>query len=179
MSEEKKMENGKIDVMGINIDISQVLGAKIVDQYIAQLSEEDMQKIMTYISSDLFEETSIYNYDIGKMVNTLKVKTQTKNRWGDTVTDECAIGNLIKNYFNNRINEELKKKVEDIISSTDYQKKIDEIANELVEYSINGYKEDLKNMLRQKLVDNVLSPEPVYGMPLSALINRIIDDRFN
>ena len=48
------MENGKIDVMGINIDISQVLGQKIVDQYIAQLTEEDMQAIMDFISQDFF-----------------------------------------------------------------------------------------------------------------------------
>ena len=45
--------------MGINIDISQVLGQKIVDQYIAQLSDEDMQTILSYISSDLFNETYV------------------------------------------------------------------------------------------------------------------------
>ena len=31
---EQKIENGKMDIMGINIDISQVLGQKIIDQYI-------------------------------------------------------------------------------------------------------------------------------------------------
>ena len=36
---EEKINNGKFDVMGINIDISQVLGTKIVDQYLANLSE--------------------------------------------------------------------------------------------------------------------------------------------
>ena len=32
---EQKIKNGKMDIMGINIDISQVLGQKIIDQYIA------------------------------------------------------------------------------------------------------------------------------------------------
>ena len=40
MSEELK--DGKMDLMGINIDISQVLGEKIVDQYLAQINETDM-----------------------------------------------------------------------------------------------------------------------------------------
>ena len=45
-----KVENGKVEVMGINIDISQVLGQKIVDQYIAQLRDEDVETLMKYIS---------------------------------------------------------------------------------------------------------------------------------
>ena len=57
------MENGKMDVMGINIDISQVLGEKIVDQYMAQLSEDKMRELMDYISSDLFTTTSYYDWD--------------------------------------------------------------------------------------------------------------------
>ena len=65
---EEKVNNGKFDVMGINIDISQVLGTKIVDQYLASLSEEKMQLIMDYIDNDLFAEKSVYNYDIGKTV---------------------------------------------------------------------------------------------------------------
>ena len=55
----ENIKDGKMDVMGINIDISQVLGQKIVDQYIAQLSDEDMQTILSYISSDLFNETYV------------------------------------------------------------------------------------------------------------------------
>jgi hypothetical protein len=173
------MENGKIDVMGINIDISQVLGQKIVDQYIAQLSEDEMQKLLSYISSDLFEETSIFNFEINQTVKTVKIKEREKDRWGDYKVKEIPIGELIKNHFNDRIKEELKKKVEDIIASTDYQKKIDEIANELVEYSINGYKEDLKNELRQRLVYNVLNPNIEFGgIGLSEYINTIIDSRF-
>ena len=35
---ETKVEKGKLDLMGMNIDISQILGEKIIDQYIAQLS---------------------------------------------------------------------------------------------------------------------------------------------
>lgn len=164
-----KVENGKVEVMGINIDISQVLGQKIVDQYIAQLRDEDIETLMKYIGEDLFTQT----YD-----NKLVIKRREKDSWGSYKTKEVPIGELIKNQFNERIKEELSKKVEEIIASTDYQKKIDEIANELVDYSINGYKEDMKNRIRERLVGNVLSESAQYGgVPLLAIINQEIDKR--
>lgn len=174
----ENIKDGKMDVMGINIDISQVLGQKLVDQYIAQMSDEDVQKILSYISKDLFEETSVFNRETGDMVKTLKVKEREKDRWGDYKGKEIPIGELIKEQFNNRIKEELKKKVEEIIASSDYQKKIDEIANELVDYSINGYKNDMKERIRERLVGNIMSESPSYcGVSLIGLINAEIDKR--
>lgn len=173
-----KIENGKVEVMGINIDISQVLGQKIVDQYMAQLSDENVQEILSYISSDLFYETSAFNYETGERVKTLKVKEREKDQWGNYKEREIPVGELIKNQFNERIKEELKKKVEEIIASSDYQDKINEIANELVDYSINGYKEDMKSRIRERLIGNVMDESAQYcGVPLLAIINQEIDKR--
>ena len=80
---EQKIENGKMDIMGINIDISQVLGQKIIDQYIAQLSDDNIKEIMKYISSDLFSEQSVYNRETNDYVDKLVVKKREKNQWGD------------------------------------------------------------------------------------------------
>jgi len=174
----ENIKDGKMDVMGINIDISQVLGQKIVDQYIAQLSEENMEEIMNYISSDLFSSTSVYDCEIGKSVKKLIIKEREKDQWGSYREKEIPIGELIKDHFNERIKGELKKKVENIIASTDYQKKIDEIANELVDYSINGYKEDMKDRIRERLIGNVMNESAQYcGVSLLALINQEIDKR--
>lgn len=178
------MENGKIDVMGINIDISQVLGQKIVDQYIAQLTEEDMQAIMDFISKDFFvkKSQSIFNYETGKYDTKIVtyVKERERDNWGNYKTRELTIGELIQNQFNNRIREELTKKVEEIIATTDYQEKIEQIANELVNYSINGYKEDMKNRIRERLVGNVMDGAPYYdGVDLKYLINSEIDKRLH
>ena len=98
---------------------------------------------MKYISSDLFSEQSVYNRETNDYVDKLVVKKREKNQWGDYKEKEIPIGELIKNQFNERIKDSLLKKVEEIIASTNYQNKINEIANELVDYSINGYKEDL------------------------------------
>lgn len=165
----ENIKDGKVEVMGINIDISQVLGQKIVDQYIAQLRDEDIETLMKYISEDLFTN----GWD-----DKLVIKRREKDQWGNYREKEIPIGELIKNQFNSRIKEELSKKVEDIIVSTDYQKKIEEIANELVDYSINGYKEDMKNRIRERLIGNVMDEVPHYcGVSLIGLINQVIDNR--
>ena len=178
------MENGKIDVMGINIDISQVLGQKIVDQYMAQLTEEDMQTVLDYISQDFFvkKKQNIFNYDTNqydyKMVTC--VKEREKDGWGNYKSQNLTIGELIKKQFNERIREELTKKVEEIIATTDYQEKIEQIANELVDYSINGYKEDMKDRIRERLVGNVMDGAPYYGgISLLSVINTEIDKRLH
>lgn len=176
----ENIRDGKMDIMGVNIDISQVLGDKIVDQYLAQLTEENMQEILSYISSDLFKEDSIYNFETGEKVKKLVIKTRTKNDWGSYNEKEIPIGELIKNYFNDRIKEELKKKVEEIIASTDYQEKIEEIANELIDYSINGYKEDMKNRIRERLVGNIMDEQPNYcGVSLLELIRTEISKQIH
>lgn len=178
------MENGKIDVMGINIDISQVLGQKIVDQYIAQLTEEDMQTVLDFISQDFFvkKKHDVFNYDTNqydtKMV--AYVKEREKDQWGRYKSNDLTIGELIKNQFNNRIKEELTKKVEEIIATSDYQEKIEKIANELVDYSVNGYKEDMKNRIRERLVGNVMDTTPYYGgIDLIYIINEEINKRIH
>lgn len=176
----EQINNGKMEVMGINIDISQVLGQKIVDQYIAQLTEENMKTIMDYVSADLFSEISIYNYETNETVKKLVVKERVKDNWGGYKDKEIPIGELIKKHFNNRIDEELKAKVEEIIATDDYKQKVEDIANELVDYSINGYKEDMKNRIRQRLVNNVLDEQPYYyGMSLIEIINNEINNRLN
>ena len=174
------MENGKIDVMGINIDISQVLGQKIVDQYMAQLTEQDMQTVLDYISQDfLVKKTNkVFNYDTqqydDKMI--VYVKEREKDYYGNYKTKE-TIGELVKKQFNERIKEELTKKVEEIIATSDYQEKIEQIANELVDYSVNGYKEDMKNRIRERLVGNLIDATPVYcGVNLRSLIQQEVNN---
>lgn len=178
------MENGKLDVMGINIDISQVLGQKIVDQYIAKLTDEDMQTIMDFISQDFFvkKEQHIFNYDTNQYDTKMiaYVKEREKNNWGSYKTNDLTIGELIKVQFNNRIKEELTKKIEEIVATDDYKEKIEEIANELVDYSVNGYKEDMKNRIRERLVGNVLDANPYYGgISLTSIINEEINKRIH
>ena len=184
MSENNVTENvikdGKMNLMGIDVSIADILGDKILDQYIAQLKEEDIDKIITHISSDLFKKEKYYDYEKKESVENLVLKVREKDNWGNYKDKNIPISELIKIYFNNRIAEELRKRVEEIISSTDYQNKINEIANELIEYSINGYKDDMKRRITERLVGNVLDAVPSYGsVSLIDIINSCIDERIN
>ena len=171
---------GKVNVMGIDINITQVLGEKIIDQYLAQLSEEDMQQIIDYISADLWSIQKRHDYNLQKDVQQKFIKEPEKDYWGHPKSGSYAIGSEIKKHFNQRIGEALKVKIAEIIESTDYQQKIEEIANELVEYSINGYKEDMKARVRERLVGNVMDGSPVYGgQSLAQIVNDIVSSRLN
>lgn len=179
---DKNIKNGKMEVMGINVEISQILGEKIIDQYMAQLTEEDMKVIMDYISQDFFikKEQKTFNYDTSeyntKMV--AYIKERGTDNWGYK-KGNATIGELIKQKFEERIKIELCQKVEEIVKSADYQEKIEEIAEELVDYSVNGYKEDMKERIRERLIGNVMDESPKYGgTSLLYIINQEIDKRF-
>ena len=74
----------------------------------------------------------------------------------------------------------LKNKVEEIIASTDYKKKIEDLANEIVDFSINGYKEAMKNRIVERMVGNVLDAQPYFsGQSLVQIINEVIDSRLH
>ena len=179
----ENIKNGKMEVMGLNVDISQILGDKIVDQYFAQLTEDDIRTIMDYISQDFFvrKEQRIFNYETNKYDTKMiaYVKEREKDHWGYKKGD-ITIGELIKDKFSERVKQEFSAKIEEIIASADYQEKIEEIANELIEYSINGYKEDMKNRIRERLVGNVMDSAPHYcGISLQSLIDDAINRRLN
>ena len=170
------LPEGNVNMMGINIDISKTIGNTIAEQYLAQLSPELMEVLMNFITSDLFATQSRYDYTEGITKEIQIVKESKKNSWGNI--EKYSIGDLIKEKFNKRIEEELKKKVEEIIASADYQERIDKIANELVEYSINGYANDMKERILERLVGNTMNPYPSYeGRDLRSIIHDCINER--
>lgn len=157
---ELNIEKGEMNLAGININLAEIMGGKIVDQYFAQLDEEHMSAILNYINDTVFEEKKFNCQDI-------KIKEKTSYYGDNTLMQN------VKKEFAKQTQDMLMEKVKEIISSQDYKDQVDKIANELVQYAIEGYKEDLKNHLREKLVYNILSPEPTYG---GISLQRYIED---
>ena len=56
---------GQVNMMGINIDIASTIGGMLADQYIAQLTPENMKILMDFITQDLFKSESRYDYTEG------------------------------------------------------------------------------------------------------------------
>ena len=73
-----------------------------------------------------------------------------------------------------------KVKINNHVYTYNEKKTLEEIANELIEYSINGYKEDMKNRIRERLVGNIMDSTPHYcGVSLQTLIDDAITRRLN
>lgn len=168
-------EYGKGEVLGLEMQFSKMLGDVIVENYINNLSEDDMKLITDFITQDLFE----YKRDWSSN-NPEAMKKFVKENWKEgsswSSREVKSIGTQIKEMFNARIKEELQKKIEEIVKSSDYQEKIDSIANEIVDYCINGYKEDLKNSIREKLIGNVMNNNQYYGgNSLTEVIHEVVE----
>lgn len=158
MSDENKIVDPRnVNMLGVDVNIADILGDKLVNQYIAQMTPEQMTALFEYVSQDLFTVRKQITEN-GDWIEKIEVKTKRKDRWGHGVTDGQAIGAYIKNRFNDRIKEELVEAVNKIIDSGSYQKTVDELASELVEYATEGYKEDLKARIKERLVNNVVDP---------------------
>lgn len=163
--ETQATNDGKIDLMGINIDISTILGDKLVDQFLAQLTPEDMEKLMISIRSDIFD-------GCGNIKNTLP------NQYGFGRYSDKTLVEIIREKFNEKFKEIILEKIDEIINSEEYCQKAEEIANELVEYATEGYKKDMKRRIEERLVGNVLNEQPMYNnSSLVAIINDVINNR--
>lgn len=168
MSEKLKFEDDKktVNTMGINIDIASIIGTQIAEQWLGSLDEEHMEVMINFLTDEYFE---VKKYDW----QDIKLKT-AKVQYGKQYPID-----MVKQVFGEKTKEALINRVDEIIQSKNYKEEIDKIANELIDYAINGYKEDLKKELRQRLVNNVLAPTPEYGNEsLITIINKIIDYRF-
>lgn len=95
-----------------------------------------------------------YNYDEGKYEPKSPIVMEAKKR------------------FDAKINDELSKKIDEIISSNDYQERINIIANEIVDYSVEGYKEDMKRAIRYRMGITPTDPDllAISGVNLRELI---------
>lgn len=183
-SNEKVVHTGydSAKVLGIDVQFSKILGDTIVENFIKSLSEDDMKLITDYISKDLFEEFHKYNLDNSGYEEALskRVKESWKeNKPGSyySTYEVVSVGDQIKSMFNQRIKEELQTKIEEIVKTADYQEKVDKMAQEIVDYSIEGYKEDLKNSIREKMINNVMNNAQTYGgIPLRTIIREEIEN---
>lgn len=160
-----KITDGKINALGVDIQISDIIGEKLVNQWVEQLSEEQMTAIFDGINTELF--TNSRYTDPEKIV--LK-KTQIEDSWGRT--EDTPFWKICKVKLSEKFADIITAKTEEIINSEEYQKRADQIAEELVEYATNSYKDDMKERLRQRLVNNVTDTYPSYlGNDLLGIIH--------
>lgn len=146
MTEEKKSYE---EVFGVNLDISTVLSGEIVKRFMAQITPEQMQNILDDISKDAF----IKKYD-----GTLEIRMKDSARNGYGFSNTKTLGEIVKDSFDRKLKEELMEECLKVIDTKEYKDKIHAWAEEMVDYCTEGYKNDIKKGLYNKLVGSILDP---------------------
>lgn len=145
-NEEKKSYE---EVFGVNLDISTVLSGEIVKRFMAQITPEQMQNILDDISKDAFTK----NYD-----GTLEIKMKDSNRNNYGYYNTKTLGEIVKDAFDQKVKEELMEECLKVIETKEYKDKIHAWAEEMVDYCTEGYKNDIKQGLYNKLVGSIIDP---------------------
>lgn len=165
------MEDNK-KPLGLDIDLSVLVGQKVVDEYIKSLSEEDIKIVYDAIDKDLFTYT--YN-DKKEFKKTYEVKGYYNSKY-----EETPLYMEVKKKYQEKFSDLLIDKIDKLLDTDKYKKRIQDVSEEIIEYAIEGYKEDLKKRIRERLVDNVIGDEISYNnQSLRFIINEEINKRIN
>ena len=171
----KIADKQKVNMMGVDVNIADILGDKLVNQFIAQMTPEQTKALFEFVTQDLFTTKKEIDNN-GDYIDKIVVKTEKRDRYGYVSRDDQSIGLYIKKRFNDRIKEELVKSVDKIIDSGEYTQTVDDIANELVEYATEGYKRDLKERIKERLVNNTVEPViRMNGVDIRSIVHQELD----
>ena len=165
-----KMEKGKLNAMGMDINISEVIGSKIVDQWLAAISEDDMALIMKAIDEEAFGHT----YDDHKYF----VKEKKNGDGYYAKTEVTPLWREIQKRFQEKFCDQIINKMNETMESEKYKKRVDNIAQEILEYAVEGYAKDMKERVKERLVGNVLDSAPRYsGISIADLVAMEVSKR--
>lgn len=169
ISETTKVTNPntmEFEFAGVNVSIGKILGDKLVEEMMTRISPEEIELLFKY----MHDETWSKDYKDEPIL-----KYTAPNGWSSPEPPKLAT--YARVLLADRLKEAIQIKVEEIVKSEEFIKKADDIAEELVEYATNGYKEDMKQRLKNRLVGNVINSEPTYcGESLSYIVSKIVSE---
>lgn len=169
--------NGSAKVLGMDIQLNEAIGNSIVSQWISHLSEEDLEAIYEQIDNYALESEYKYNNgeDREKIMYHL-LKNYTKDDWGYKKESELwkAVNSQISKQFGEKIEEEVKR----LLSLDETKEKVNKMAQDIIDYALEGYKKDMIDRIRERMVGNILDDGVHYGgISLLNIINNEIDKR--
>ena len=101
----------------------------------------------------------------------------SKDHWGDIQEVSTPIYKYAQNLYAQKFNERILAKVDEIIASDKFAERADQIAADIVDYATEGYKQDMITRIRERMINNVITPT-VYcdGQSLKEIIHQEIMD---
>lgn len=156
------IKNGEMNLAGMQIKISDIIGDKLVDQFIASISPDQMEEVTHAFFREVFEEVERNEFDTSEnKYKTIKSfgfkKKGDRDRWGDKV--DTPVYERAKSTIGSTYANMIEQKIMDYMQSKEFENKAEIIAKEITDYALEGYKQDMINGVRKRLVDPVLYPE--------------------
>ena len=159
--EREKDKSVKVSALGIDVDISSILGEKIIDQVMARLTPEQMNELVDYVISNLFVKNK---YDPGK-IEILDDDSDTRRKESSFYgrNPRIYLSDVLRSKVSSVLSQNIVDECIKIIETDEYKEKAKEIAEEIVEYATEGYKKDMKTRIYERMVNDTISSEPMYN----------------
>ena len=156
------IKDGKMNLAGMQIKISDIIGDKLVDQFIASISPEQMEEVTHAFFQEVFEEVTRNEFDTSSnKYKTIKSygfkKKDEADRWGHKY--DTPIYERAKSTIRGTYTQMIEQKIMDYMQTKEFESKAEIIAKEITDYALEGYKQDMINGVRKRLVDPVMYPE--------------------
>ena len=157
------IKDGEMNLAGMQIKISDIIGDKLVDQFIASISQEQMEEVTHELFKEVFEEVERQEFDTSeqkyKTIKSFgfKKKEDSGSRWGSG-TKDTAVYIRAKETIRVTYTNMIEQKIMDYMKSEEFEKKAEKIAKEISDYALEGYKIDVQASVRRRLVDPVEYP---------------------
>lgn len=159
------INNGNMNLMGMQVKISDIIGDKLVDQFMATISPEQMEEITKELFKEVFEEVVRKEFDTAdneyKNVKSVKFKKEQYTGGWNSRTEDTAVYARAKATIKTKYTNMIEDKILEYMSTDEYQEKALHIAKEIADYALEGYKQDVIKSVRDRLVEPVVQPN--YG----------------
>ena len=159
------VNNGYMNLMGMEVKISDIIGDKLVDQFIATISPEQMEEITKELFKEVFEEVVREEFDTTdnkyKKIKSVKFKKDQYTKGWNSYTEDTPVYARAKNTIKIKYTNMIEDKIAEYMNSDEYLEKASHTAKEIADYALEGYKEDVIKSVRDRLVEPVIQPN--YG----------------
>ena len=136
------------DNAGIKVNLTESLANMVVERFIGSLDETVLKNTFEEMSKDYVD-----NYDPSRVK--LKVEIKRSN-WGSSY-DESYLGKRIRETLADKYTNLILEEADKYMETTEFKEALSQMVAEVIAYAVEGYKKDMIERLKERLVGNAYS----------------------
>ena len=174
------------DFDGLKVDMSAAIGDFFVKRFVSELTEKDLEKIYDFLNKEVFQGYS-YEYEHAETAEEKKEFAKTVGKWGAIQTKENHtygynnkeyLMDYAKEKFHNKFSKIVSERIDELLKTEKYQKRADKVAQDILDYSIDGWKNDAICRIRCRMIDDNVDGT-YYGRSIRSIIQEEIQNTLN